>query len=308
MRQNTLTYAATKTATVDYPEQAAWKRDRNIVKVVLSDTTDKVAVQVDITDTVGTYSLAYSSSFSWLVVDITDLLRLVVDITDTSATIDITVTATDTVGTDYTVAFSDAIFVHDGRTVGGRRHGANNVVRYYDYFPNIEYYDGLTIDTYDTTTGTPAADGRIYIQWTSGGEYLDAINRRLISGHEQMIALKKVCEPANVVWLRYRNTDGSLRYVGANPLTIADTSEGVKFADDDLTVNRVVELKTGVTRAITLGVEDVEYGEYLTDIAIADLVEFSFEDGDWWPCVVGKVDYVQDGGTHNMKIEIIVNN
>lgn len=310
MRDYILTYGGTKTATVTIPENVVWKGDRNIVKVVLSDTTDTVKVKVTLTNTDDNISLEFASSFNWLTLDITDIVRQITLTKDDQTAISVKVTATDTGGTETQVTLNEDFYVHEGRTLGGRRHGANCIIRAYtSAHPVVEVYNGEYIEDFDTSAATPAADGNYYTSWTSGGGMLDPLNGlKFVQGQEQYVKVKEVCEPAKAVWLKFWNTDGCERIVAAKPMMFAETSKGVQYASDYPAVNIMAEVKTQIGRTLTLGIPDVEYAEYLTDIALSDKVEWSMEASEWWPCTVKAVNYSQDGGTHAMKIDIITNN
>lgn len=308
MRDYTLTYGGNKTATVTIPENVVWNGDRNIVKVVLSDTTDTVKVKATLTNTDDNVSLEFASSFNWLTLDITDIVRQITLTKDDQTTISVEVTATDTGGTETQVTLNEDFYVHEGRTLGGRRHGADTVIRYYSGMQaQVEVFNGGYIEDFDIQSATAAPNGRYYYMWTSGGEFLDPLNRDGVGGHEQFVAIKEMCEPPIAVWLRFKNTDGCERIIAARPASIKETAAGVQYPADYPAVSIGSEIKLSVERTLAVTVPEVEYGEHLTDIALADTVEWSMEGGEWWPCVVKSVTYAADGGTHDMGVKLLTN-
>lgn len=308
MREYDFIYGSGKTVTFIIPEETAWTRDRNIVKVSLSDTSDKLRALVVLTNTAEHLSMEYSSPYSWLVLDISDLIRRVTRLKDEQTTINVEMTATDSGGNEHTVTLNDGMYVLEGRTVGGRRHGADTVIRYYSSMQaTVEVFNGEYIEDFDILSATAAPNGRYYYMWTSGGEFLDPLNHDGVGGHEQFVAIKEMCEPPLAVWLRFKNTDGCERIIAARPASIKETAAGVQYPVDYHAVSIGSEMKLSVERTLAVTVPEVEYGEHLTDIALADAVEWSMEGGEWWPCVVKSVTYAADGGTHDMGIELLTN-
>ena len=317
MITNTYTYGGSRTLTVERPEHTVYMRDRNVVKFV-ADSGDKFSyIDVELEYNGVTYADLHFEGLTenWFVVDLTDYFRditpmLGIYISHINFEAEIEYNgSTDTVSN---IGDTDGEYLlWDGRTLPDRSHCCERVVRYYaDNSTELQLMyndnDGFRyIDEFDVDTLSPDAEGTAYDVF-AGGEVVDTFVRD--SSSNVVRRIKMCCTPSHAVWLRFLNTDGCLRYVACKPVSIESKTDSLQYAVDGCERHKGSAYVTKATRTLTLGLADVDYAEYITDIRYADGVEFSYDyAGDWMPCILDSMTYKEDGGSHNATIKVIVN-
>lgn len=299
------------------PDNTIYQRDRNCVtfECAKTDKLGEVTVTVEYAGaTVQTITFSDINNW-WFRLDLSRVLEI---ITPTAGevgylnfdaqifyggTLDYV-----TVSQDIDVQFT----ITNGKTISGRLHPCERTVRYYDTMTDIDFfacdyqYGFSDVVSMAVSSLSPDPSGVSWQTEEGGGGDVDQFIRDDAAGYA--VKFKLMCEPRRAVWLRYTNTDGCKRYVACKPMAVTDKTSSVQYNEEGIERNRAGRYLTALQRTITLGVTDVEYGEFMTDIRYADDVEYAYSyGGDWQPCALDSFTYTEDGGTHSATVKIIVN-
>lgn len=307
-----------RTLTVTRPELTIYQRDRNIMKFEAEDGDKLNYIDIEIVYNGTTYESLHFEELteSWFVVDLTSYLQKITPILGgytgyLNIEVEVeyggnTETITDSSSTD--VEYN----IWNGRTLADRHHCCERVVRYYDNNKTsveVSGYDsgsGMNVvDSIDVTSLSPDAYGTAYETFDGGG-IVDAFVRDATSTYQ--LRYKLCCVPQNAVWLRFTNSDGCKREIAAKMLSVAIKEEDIRYSSEGCERHKAASYNTKLQRTYNIGITDVEYAEFLTDIMFADDVEFAYSySGTWTTCVCESMTYNEDGGTHNATLKIIVN-
>ena len=304
-----------RTLKVTRPDTTLWQRDRNVWTFETHSTSDTI-YQLDVTVTFGgntVASLTFTDiDLSWFKLDLSRVLEEITpDHLGTTGYVDFDIDILYNGTNDYvtTSSGSDELFsILDGRTIAGRMHPCERTIRWHETGEKVDYakYDSVGGYFYLSQLDMTGANDISYESESYNGGDIDQFVRDATSSYS--VKLKKCCVPSRAVWVRFTNTDGCSRYMACKPMSVADKMDGVNYRNDGIERYQSGRYVTSLQRTITLGVTDVEYAEFLTDIRYADDVEYAYSySGDWQPCALDSFTYKEDGGTHDATLKIIVN-
>lgn len=221
-----------------------------------------------------------------------------------------------------------------GRTLVGKLHGSTRTIRFYyvdegysDY--RIFFFNkggntysileqGVTLTDvifdcarYITLTSTLIEMDEVHIfdnGFADNGEYFDAFVK---DGYGHFIKLKKCCIPKNAVFLKWRDTDGCTRVTGFKLLSVESGAEGEVYNIDSVERHAVSRNVLCVERFFNLGIDDVEYDEYLQEIIYSDEVTMTYDIFDEYAyndypykVAIDSIDYEQNGETGDLRLRI----
>lgn len=311
MRQNTYTYNVTDTLTVDYPEGAVYTHDRNYIKITATNATGldvTITAKDNANNTLWTWQ--YETSRAWVVLDISDRIASIGEQQNVQTSIEYDVNVFHD-GTSDNVTDSFTFIIHEGRTISGRAHNHVRCVRYYNgvmgeaQLIQVDTIDGedIIIDIYCPADLATLPNGEEAFIQSDGGCVVDAFIADAASMYN--VIFKNLCVPKNAVWVRFKDTSGCIHTIAGKVMSYAPKGSGVDWFADEVAQKIPCRYASGTELSLTLGIEDVEYGEFLTDILYSDTVAFAYDiSADFIPCIADKVDYISDGGRHPMKITL----
>lgn len=332
MRTYTLTaYGSGNEVTVTVPDVSAWCFDNNVIKAVANDSTQQIGIEIYCTGIDGfAYTLTQSAFGHYIVINLADIVRkspILAHKTGYSITFSVKVYA---FGSNDSVMKSVNFFY--GRTLPLRKHGNTRLFRSYpsgcNDYNSIDMFfasgfsykmnGGTKVSIANDTIVTFASidgsvDNVLSCESNDNGNEWDIMelpaDPYCYSDPKFTILIKSFCLPEKAVFVRFTDTDGVKRIVAGKLLKYERSGDKIEYRkNEDIISNGIAAHVTGVQQTLTIGIDEVAYNEYLTDMKFADdiVLARNYHDANALSkCITASVDaieYEEDGEAHDMVV------